>query len=96
MVLGRSPDQSNLSEQLLRQAPWPSLMTIESKIWSLKCEQGFSVFGQCELVFNPKWPIFELDQEIIKTNFQTNFQDILIKTVATSVNKIFLFLAPVT
>jgi hypothetical protein len=33
--------------------------------------------------------MFKLDLEIIKTNFQTNLQDTWIKTVATSVNKIF-------
>jgi hypothetical protein len=44
----------------------------------------------------PRYHIFNFDLEIIKTNFQTNFQDIYIKTEANSVNKIFLLLTPVT
>jgi hypothetical protein len=33
MALDRSPDLSNSSKQLPRQAFWPSLMTGESKMW---------------------------------------------------------------
>jgi hypothetical protein len=44
-----------------------------------------------------RWPIFELDLEIIKTTFLTNFQNIWIKTAATRVlTSFFYFLAPVT
>jgi hypothetical protein len=56
MVLNRSPDPSNSSEQLLRQASWPSLMTIEIKMWPLECSQGFSLFGQSVVVIGPRWP----------------------------------------
>jgi hypothetical protein len=41
----------------------------------------FSIFGLCDLVFDPRWPIFELELEIIKTTFPTNFQDIYIKSI---------------
>jgi hypothetical protein len=37
MALDRSPDLSNSSKQLPRQAFWPSLMTGESKMWPLQC-----------------------------------------------------------
>jgi hypothetical protein len=37
MALDRSPDPSTASKQCLRQASWPSLMTIESKMWPLVC-----------------------------------------------------------
>ena len=90
MALVRSPDPSNSSEYLPRQAFWPSFMTGQSKMW-------LSIFEQCDLVFDPRWPIFELDIEIIKTNFQTNFQDTCIKTVATRVLTFcFICLAHVT
>jgi hypothetical protein len=82
MALVRSSDPSNSSEYLPRQAFWPSFMTGQSKMW-------LSIFEQCDLVFYPRWPIFELDLEIIKTNFQTNFQDTCIKTVATRVVTFF-------
>jgi hypothetical protein len=41
--------------------------------------------------FLSRWPIFELDLEIIKTNFQTSFQDIWIKTVAIRVLKRYFY-----
>jgi hypothetical protein len=63
MALDRSLDPSTTSEQCLRQASWPSLMTIESKMWPLVCLQSFSIFGQCDLAFDPRWPIFKLDLE---------------------------------
>jgi hypothetical protein len=44
-------------------------------------KQGFAILGQCDLDFDPKGHIFKLDIEIIKTNLQTNFQDIWIKKV---------------
>jgi hypothetical protein len=48
--------------------------------------KSFSIFGQCELAFDPRWPIFKLNLEIIKITFLTNFQDIWIKTA----DKLFL------
>jgi hypothetical protein len=41
MALDRSPDPSNSSEQLSRQAFWPDFMTGESKMWPHECLQSF-------------------------------------------------------
>jgi hypothetical protein len=85
MTLDRSTD-TTASKQCLKQASWPSLMTTESNMWPLVCYKDFSIFGQCDLIFNRPRPIFNLDLEIIKTTFLTNF-----KTAATRVLKIFFY-----
>ena len=46
---------------------------------------GFSIFGLCDLVSDPRQPILEPEPEILKTTFLTNFQDIWTKTVPLSV-----------
>jgi hypothetical protein len=57
----------------------------------------FSIVCFCDLVFDQRWPILKFDLQIMQTIFLTNFQNIWIKTSADkSVNKLFLFLAPVT
>jgi hypothetical protein len=41
---------------------------------TMKAQSHF--LGLCDLVFDPRWLIFKLDLEIIKTTFLTNFQAI--------------------
>jgi hypothetical protein len=60
MALDRSPDPSNSSEQLTRQAFWPSFMTGESKMWPLECLLGLSIVEQWDLVFYPGEPYSNL------------------------------------
>ena len=40
-------------------------MKIEAKLWPLEGEQGFTEIYPSDLVFNPTWPIFEFDRDII-------------------------------
>ena len=47
------------------------------------CEE-FYIFGQCDLVFDPKWPIFKSDLEVIKIHVRNNFHDERIKTVTST------------
>ena len=41
-------------------------MMIGPKLWPLECSQGFSMIRPTDLVFDPTWPIFELDRDIVK------------------------------
>ena len=41
-------------------------MVIEEKLWSPEGEKGFKNIWPKELVFDPAWSIFKLDQDIIK------------------------------
>ena len=54
---------------------WPSFMIIGLKMWPLKHTQSFSKIWTCYLVFDPKWTIFEVIRDFIKTNILTNFHD---------------------
>ena len=62
-----------------------SLMKIGPKLWSLKCSQGFSMIWPTDLVFDPTWPIFELDRDIDKMIILSKFDDDWAKTVASRV-----------
>ena len=48
-------------------------MKTEAKLWPLVGEQGFIEKWPSDLVFNPKWPAFQPDQDIIKTNILIKF-----------------------
>ena len=43
-------------------------MKILAKLWPLEGEQGFEQIWTSDIAFNSTWPIFKLDQDIIKTN----------------------------
>ena len=45
------------------------------KLLPLVCPQGFPIIYACDLVFDPKWPSFELDLELIGLNILTKFHD---------------------
>ena len=49
-----------------------------------------------DLVFDPKWPSFKLDLELIKTNILSKIRDDCFKNVTASVNKVFCWLGPVS
>ena len=51
--------------------------------------EGLPFIWPCDLVFDPKWPSFELDLEILKTNILSKIHDDCFKNVTASVNKIF-------
>ena len=40
---------------------WSSLKKIGPKLWPQECLQDFSIIWPSDLVFNPTWPIFNLD-----------------------------------
>jgi len=42
-------------------------------MWPLECKQEFPKIWPGNLVFDPTWPIFELDLDIVKTNILTKF-----------------------
>ena len=51
-----------LDKILSRWSFWASLMKIGPKLWPLECSQGFSMIWPTDLVFDPIWPIYDLDQ----------------------------------
>ena len=60
-------------------------MMITSKMWSPEHQQGFPLIWPGDLVFDPKWPTFKLDLEIIKTNILSNIYDDYLKNVTSGV-----------
>ena len=55
------------------------------KLWPLECKQEFSKNRPRDLLFDPTPPIFELRQDIIKTNFLTKFEKDWAESVASRV-----------
>ena len=66
-------------------------MMIASKMWPLKCSQGFPLIWPGDLVFDPKWPIFKLDLEIIMANILSSIYDDCFKNVTSRVLRSFSF-----
>ena len=64
---------------------------IASKMWPLECKQGFLLIWPGDLVFDSKWPSFELDLEIIKTNIWSKIHDDWFKNVTSKVLTRFSF-----
>ena len=60
-------------------------MMIASKMWQLECKQGFPLIWPVDLVFDPKWPSFKLDQENIKANNLSKIHDDFLKNVTARV-----------
>ena len=52
-----------------------------STLCLLECTQGFSKIWPSDLVFDPTWPSFEADLDIIMVNILTKFHELWIKTV---------------
>ena len=50
-------------------------MKIETKMWPLESDQGLKEIWSSDLVFDPTWPIFKCDLDIIKTNILVKFHD---------------------
>ena len=48
-------------------------MKTETKLWPLQGEQGFIEKWSSDLVSAPTWPIFLLEQDIVKTNILVKF-----------------------
>ena len=60
-------------------------MNTEAKLWPLEGEQGFKAIWPSELDFDPIWPIFKLDRDIVKMIILGKFDDDWSKTVASRV-----------
>ena len=58
-------------------------MKIEEKLWPLEGEQGLKEIWPSDLVFDPTWPIFKFDQDIIKRNILVKTYEDFSKTVAS-------------
>ena len=72
-----------LSEILSRTSFWASLKLFGLKMWPLKCPQGFSIIWSCDLLFDPTWPSFELDQDIVKMIILSKSDEDWTNTVAS-------------
>ena len=64
---------------------WASMIKIGPKLWPLECLQGFSMIWPTDLVFEPAWPIFELDRDIVKMIILSKFDEDWTKNVASRV-----------
>ena len=51
-------------------------MNFGSKLCSLECTQGFSKIWPSDLVFDPTWPNFELDLDIMISNIMIKFHEL--------------------
>ena len=51
-------------------------MNFELKLCPLECTQGFSKISSSNLVFDPTWPNFKLDLDIMMINFLTQFHEL--------------------
>ena len=60
-------------------------MNFESKLCPLECTQGFSKIWPSDLVFEPKWPSFELNLDIMIISILIKFHELWIKTVPSRV-----------
>ena len=69
-------------------------MTIASKMWPLECFQGFLLIWPGDLVFDPKWPSFKSDLELIKTNILSKIHDDCFKNVTARVLTRFSLIWP--
>ena len=83
--LTRHDPYSNITEILSRWSFWTSLMKIGPKLRPLEGSQGFSMICSTDLVFDPTFPIFELDRDIVKMIILTQFHEDWTKTVASRV-----------
>ena len=71
-------------------------MMITSKMWPLEHQQGFPLIWPGELIFDIKWPSFNLDLEIIKTNILSDIYDDYFKNVTSGVLTVFCWFGQVT
>ena len=53
-------------------------------------EKSFISLWPGDLVFNPKWPSFELDLDFTEANILSKFQNDWVKTVTSSVIKLIV------
>ena len=60
-------------------------MTFESKLCPLECTQGFTKIWPSDLVFDPIWPSFEFDLDIMIISILIKFHEIWIITVPSRV-----------
>ena len=58
-------------------------MKIAYKLWPLECLQDFPLIWPGDLVFDPTWPSFKFDLEIIKTNILCKIHDDCFKNMIT-------------
>ena len=63
----------------------------KTSVFQYNCCEEFYIFGQCDLVFDPKWPIFKSDLEVIKIHVRNNFHDDRIKTVTSTAMTRFFY-----
>ena len=52
-------------------------MTFETKLCSLEGTLGFSKVWPSDIVFDPTWPSFELDLDLMMINILTKFHELM-------------------
>ena len=76
---------------LTSHGPWASFQLFGLKMWHLECSQDFSIILSGDLLFDPTWPIFELDRDIEKMIILSKFDEDWTKTVASRVLTRFFY-----
>ena len=64
-------------------------MKFELKRCPLESTKGFSKIWPSDLVLDPTWPSFELDQDIMIISILIKFHELWIKTVPSKVYTMF-------
>ena len=64
---------SYLTKISSKQTFWQSSIKIKAKLWPLEGEQGFKEIWPSDIVFDPTWPMFEIDRDITKRNILVKF-----------------------
>ena len=60
-------------------------------MWPLLSTQGFSMIWPCDLVFDPRWPIYNPNPDFIKIHILTEFHKDQMKNVTSIVYTRFFF-----
>ena len=71
-------------------------MKNEAKLVPLKEDNSFKAILTSDLVFDPTWPIFEPDWDIVKMIIVSKFDEVWTKTGLYRVHKVFLWFDLVT
>ena len=89
--LTRHDPYSNLTQISSRQTFWQIFMMTGCIMWPVLCSQGFPMIWPTNLVFDPTWPILELDRDIVYMIILSKFDEDWTKTLASRVFTRFFY-----